>query len=149
RAPAVCVIALVVVSGALGATPRASNAAQDAAGGQGDVPSIAISRQLREAQGLSVGGIVQLSSDPSGSGARRFRTAGVYEPIPAPLRLGATRPEVRLHLPDLIAMSAANSVRDGSAPDPLEYETVDAINVLAADPVGGRALAGELNATLP
>lgn len=123
--------------------------AQGALAGQGDVPAIAISRQLREAQGLSVGDIVQLSTDPSGARARRFRVAGVYEPMPDPLRLGATRHEVRLHLPDLIAMSAEESARAGSPADPLEYETIDAINVLTADVVSGRTLASELNATLP
>jgi putative ABC transport system permease protein len=147
RAPAVCAIAVVVVG--VSGTLRASLGPADGIVGQGDVPTIAISRQLREAQGLSVGAIVQLSSEPSGVGARRFRVAGVYEPMPDPLRLGATRHEVRLHLPDLIAMSADASARDGSPPDPLEYETVDAINVLAPDSASGRTLAGELNATLP
>lgn len=147
RAPAVVATALIVVSGALTQSSLARQPGR-AGAGEADIPSIAVSRQLRDAQGLSVGEIISLSTEPSGANARRFRIAGVYEPMPDPLRLGAARHEVRLHLPDLIAMSAEGSTTGADA-DPLDYETVDAINVLVTDPSGGQALARELNATLP
>lgn len=146
RAPAVIATALVVVSGALTQSSLARQPGR-AGAGEADIPSIAVSRQLRDAEGLSVGEIISLSMEPSGADARRFRIAGVYEPMPDPLRLGAARHEVRLHLPDLIAMSAEGS--NGADADPLDYETVDAINVLVTDSSSGQALARELNATLP
>src|SRR5688572_3125270 len=86
-----------------------------------DVPALLVSRQLRQSQGLSIGDVVSLSSDPAGAHPRQFRIAGEYEPVPDPMRLGAVNNEVRLHLPDLIEMT--------SAADPLAEESVDAINV--------------------
>jgi putative ABC transport system permease protein len=148
RGLAVIAIAAIAVSGALTkaslAQPGARLTAVDA-----DVPTIAVSRQLGDAQGLSVGDIISLSREPSGAGARPFRVVGVYEPMPDPMRLGATRHEVRLHLPDLIAMPAEESTRHALGADPLDLETVDAVNVLVADPSTGQALARELNETLP
>jgi len=113
------------------------------------IPSIAISRQLREAARLSVGEIITLAPDPSGTQSRRFRVVGVYEPMPDPLRLGATRHEVRMHLPDLIEMTAERSGPASGAPDPQHAETVDAINIRVPDAAAGQALAKDLNATLP
>lgn len=147
RVLTVIVIAIVVVLGGPTGSPLARQAGAATADG-GDIPAVAVSRQLRDAQGLSVGEIVSLSMDPSGAGARPFRVVGAYEPMPDPMRLGATRHEVRLHLPDLIAMSAEKSTRHTAA-DPLDLETVDAINVLVADPSRGQALARKLNETLP
>ena len=89
------------------------------------VPDVLLSRQLLEAEGLHVGDVVSLSTESSGANARRFRIAGQYEPTPDPMRLGATRYEARLHLPDLIALEAQPS-------NPLDAETVDAINVAVA-----------------
>ncbi|HEX7140128.1 MAG TPA: FtsX-like permease family protein [Vicinamibacterales bacterium] len=147
RAPAVIAIALVVGSGVLVRSSRAQP--RQTATEEADIPAIAVSRQLRESLGLSVGEIISLSRESSGAGARQFRVAGVYEPMPDPLRLGASRHEVRLHLPDLIAMPGRAWTRDGPEPDPLDSETVDAINVLMPDASRGRALARALNATLP
>jgi putative ABC transport system permease protein len=138
---------MVALSGALTESSLARQAA--AVGVDADIPAVAVSRQLRDAQGLSVGEIVSLSTEPSGAGARPFRVVGAYEPIPDPMRLGATRHEVRLHLPDLIALSAEQSTRHASGTDPLDLETVDAINVLLPDSSRGQALARELNTTLP
>ena len=105
-------------------------------------PDILVSRQLLASLRLAVGDVVALSSDPSGTGARRFRIAGVYEPVPDPARLGAPPLEVRLHLPDLVALTA-------DAADPLAAEAVQAINVKLVDPGDATAFARELTARLP
>ena len=96
--------------------------AQTTAGG---VPNILVSRQLRESQHLSIGEVVSLSSDPGGAAPRQFRVLGEYEPVPDPLRLGAVRHEIRMHLPDLLSIAA-------DAADPIDRESVDAINVALA-----------------
>jgi putative ABC transport system permease protein len=101
-----------------------------------------VSRQLRESQRLAIGDVVSLSSDPAGTRPRRFRIAGEYEPVPDPMRLGAVNHEVRLHLPDLIGMTA-------NAADPLARESVDAINVALDDPSKAPELARELSSRLP
>src|SRR6059036_3015281 len=54
-------------------------------------PDVLVSRQLAEARGLSVGDGISLSARPDGAGARPFRVAGVYEPVPDPLRLTSQR----------------------------------------------------------
>ena len=63
-------------------------------------------RQLLEAEALVVGDVVRLSAEESGDGARPFRIVGVYEPTPDPLRITGRRLEARLHLPDLIDLTA-------------------------------------------
>ena len=52
-------------------------------------PPVLLSRQLVDARGLKLGQIVQLAPEASGEGARPFRIAGVYEPLPDPFRLTA------------------------------------------------------------
>lgn len=69
-------------------------------------PAILVSRQLLASEHLAVGDVVTLSSDPMGARARPFRIAGVFEPVPDPSRLGAVPLEARLHLPDLLALTA-------------------------------------------
>ena len=107
-----------------------------------DPPAILVSRQLLEAEGLAVGDIVRLAADPSGQGARRFRIVGSYEPTPDPLRVTTQRLETRLHLGDLLALTADPA-------DPLSRETVDAINVALVDPGDARAFADDLWAKVP
>src|SRR4051794_22501580 len=107
-----------------------------------DEPTILVSRQLRESQGLSIGDVVSLSSSPDGAHPRSFRIAGEYEPTPDPMRLGAVRHEVRLRLPDLIGMT-------GDPDDPMAAESVDAINVALATSSGATPFARELSAQLP
>ena len=106
------------------------------------IPTVLISRQLSIAEGLAVNDPILLSSDPQGTGARRFRIAGIYEPTPDPMRLAARRLEARLHLPDLLALTADPS-------DPLSAESVTAINVALSDPADARAFAREVSATIP
>jgi putative ABC transport system permease protein len=108
----------------------------------GDRPSILVSRQLFESEHFSVGDVVRLSSDPTGAHPREFRIAGAYEPVPDPMRLGAVRHEVRMHLPDLIAMTAAPT-------DPMAAESVDAINVAVPAPGNPAAIARDVSSRLP
>lgn len=105
-------------------------------------PSVLISRQLAELEGLAAGDDLQLAAEASGVNARRFRIAGVYEPTPNPMRLGTVPREVRLHLPDLLALT-----RDPATP--VGTERVDAINVALRDPAGARAFVDDVNARLP
>ena len=105
------VSAAIVLNAAVGVPPAG-----------GDVPTILVSRQLMEAERLTIGEMVRLSPESTGAVATDFRIVGQYEPTPDPMRLGVARHEVRLHLPDLIRMTADPS-------DPLTRESVDAINV--------------------
>lgn len=107
-----------------------------------DVPTMLVSRQLRESQRLAIGDVVSLSSDPAGVHPRRFRIAGEYEPVPDPMRLGATLHEVRLHLPDLIEMTSTDA-------DPLAQESVDAINVALGNPSNAPDFARDLSNRIP
>lgn len=105
-------------------------------------PGVLISRQLAEGLNITAGASLRLSPDASGANARDFRVAGVYEPVADPMRINAPKHEVRLHLPDLIGMTA-------DAADPLSAEAVDAINVSLANPDDAQAFAGDVAARIP
>jgi putative ABC transport system permease protein len=105
-------------------------------------PAILISRQLATAEGLRIGDLVTLANRPDGSAARRFRITGIYEPVPDPMRLAARRLEVRLHLPDLISLTADPS-------DPLSSESVTAINVALTHPGDADQFARDVSAIIP
>ena len=105
-------------------------------------PGVLISRQLAEELNITAGASLRLSPDVSGANARDFRVAGVYEPVADPMRINAPKHEVRLHLPDLIGMTA-------DAADPLSAEAVDAINVSLANPEDAQAFAGDVAARIP
>jgi ABC-type lipoprotein release transport system permease subunit len=107
-----------------------------------DPASILISRQLAEGEGLSVGDIVRLSTSADGREARPFRIAGIYEPTPDPARLGAVPRAVRLHLPDLLALTREPGMPAGS-------EYVGSINVALVDPADARAFSREVSARMP
>jgi putative ABC transport system permease protein len=102
------------------------------------MPEILVSRTLLRDRGLRVGEVVQLSADPRGHEARPFRIAGTYEPTPDPSRFTARRFEVRMHLPDLLAL------RGGEGDD-----AVSAVNVALRDPADAESYAGELRARAP
>lgn len=121
-------LALVMVVAAVGAAR-----AQD---------TVLVSRQLAEAEGLTVGSIVRLAPAPDGTGAREFRVAGIYEPTPDPARLGQVPREVRLHLPDLLDLTRAPGV-------PVGAEHVSSVNIALTDPADARAFARDVNARLP
>lgn len=130
-----------VVAATIGLTAGADD---DVGQGHGELPAILASRQLMTTAQLAVGDVVSLSPESSGDRARPFRIVGQYEPTPDPMRLGAARHEVRLHLPDLIQLTADSA-------DPLARESVDGINVSSGSHDGqggdlGRAIARALAA---
>ena len=105
-------------------------------------PAILVSRQLLASEHLAVGDVVALSGDPKGSHPRAFQIAGVYEPVPDPARLGMVPLEARLHLPDLLALTADPA-------DPVSSESVRSINVKLVDPREAGAFTRELTARVP
>jgi putative ABC transport system permease protein len=105
------------------------------------IPEILASRQLMEAQRLHVGDVISLAAASSGADARQFRIAGQYEPTPDPMRLGAARLEVRLHLPDLLDVAAGT--------DPGDRESVDAVNVALRDATHVREASRRLTGSIP
>jgi putative ABC transport system permease protein len=106
------------------------------------VPPILVTRQLAAARGIVTGQVIRLSARADGRDTRPFRVAGVYEPTPDPMRLTALRHEVRLHLHDLLALTAGGS-------DPESAESVDRINVALTDPAEALSFARELSARMP
>ena len=73
--------------------------------GEAETPGILVSRQLLEAERLTVGDVVRLSAAPDGSNPSLLRIVGTYEPTPDPMRVTSERLEARLHLPDLLALT--------------------------------------------
>ena len=133
-------VRLLVLFLALGLGAPARAAAGAASGSE--APEILVSRGLLRECGLSPGDVVMLSADPHGADARLFRVAGVYEPVPDPARFTAKRLEARMHLPDLLALTA----------DPGEAAAADvvgAINIALKDPADAPAFARELAARAP
>jgi putative ABC transport system permease protein len=133
---AVVSIVLVAITLAAATTPGHASAADQAP------PDVLISRQLAEAFGIAAGAIVRFSTDPSGGNPREFRVVGIYEPVPDPMRINASKHEVRLHLPDLLEMTADPA-------DPLSGQAVDAINISLARPDEARAFARQVAARIP
>ena len=119
----------------------AVGASRAAAASEG-LPEILVSRGLLRERRLAVGEVVMLSPDARGAGARPFRIAGVYEPTPDPSRFTAKRLEARMHLPDLLALTAEPG-EAGAA------DSVGAINVALQDPGDADAFARELGARAP
>jgi putative ABC transport system permease protein len=108
-----------------------------------DAPrDILISRQLATEQGLSVGRVVQLATDATGTGAKSFRIVGIYEPVPDPSRLGAVPREVRMHLPDMLDVMRLPGQLAGT-------EYIGSINVALTDPADAIAFSRDINARMP
>ena len=107
-----------------------------------ETPTILVSRQLAELDGLAVGDVVELATDETGGRVQTFRIAGIYEPVPNPLRLGTPQRAVRMHLPDLLALT-----RDPATP--AGTEAVTSINVALTRPESAREFADDLNARTP
>jgi len=126
-----CVVALIGAAVITSATVHAD-----------DTPSVLISRQLSEAEHLSVGDVIRLSTSDDGRNVRPFRVAGVYEPTPDPAKLGAVIREVQLHLPDLLGLT-----RDPATPSGSEY--VQTINVALLDPNDAAAFSRDVRARMP
>jgi putative ABC transport system permease protein len=133
--PACCVLAVGLAFAAEGGPPPP---ADDPA-----PPSeLLLSRQLAEAEGLAVDDVVEMSTKVSGGATRRFRIAGIYEPIPDPFRLTQKRYEARLHLSDLIDLVADPN-------DPHTAEEVGRINIALEDPSEASDFARALNRKFP
>jgi putative ABC transport system permease protein len=108
-----------------------------------DTPSsILISRQLAEGENLAAGDVVRLGGEADGRDAREFRVAGIYEPTPDPVRLGAVIREVRMHLPDLLELTRTPGMPAGG-------EYVESINVALVDPEEARTFARDVGARMP
>ena len=107
-----------------------------------DRPAILISRQLAEREHLRAGDVVTLALDAAGSGSRQFRVDGTYEPTPDPMRFTARRLEARMHLPDVMAMTAVES-------DPASADAIGAINVRLAQPQDAAGFSAALAARAP
>jgi FtsX-like permease family protein len=105
-------------------------------------PDILLTRQLMEARGLHVGDTVRLGTEPNGGVVAPFRIAGAYEPAPDPMRFAQPRFEARLHLPDLIDLTAEPG-------DPGALETVSAVNVTLAAGVDPARFARDVAARVP
>jgi len=101
------------------------------------VPDLLLSRQLVEARGIEIGDVIALSAAPTGEDARRFRVAGVYEPVPDPFRLTSKRHEARLHLGDLIEIVADPT-------DPAAAEAVGRVNISLRDAADANAFSTDL-----
>ncbi|HUP40928.1 MAG TPA: FtsX-like permease family protein [Vicinamibacterales bacterium] len=136
RLPLVFTVTLATLA-CVGSVTAANLAAQTE-----QLPTILITRQVATAEKLQVGDAVSLSSKPDGSAARRFRIAGIYEPVADPMRLAARRHEARLHLPDLLSLTADPT-------DPLSTESATAINVALTNPRDADAFARDVSARIP
>ena len=107
-----------------------------------DLPGILIARQLADQARLRAGDTVTLALDAAGSGSRLFRVEGTYEPTPDPMRFTARRIEARMHLPDLMAMTA-------DAAEPASTEAITAINVRLSNPGQAGRFSSALSARAP
>jgi putative ABC transport system permease protein len=127
-------VALLVVAFAVAAAAHSSQPAVP--------PSILVSRQLAAARQLRVGDVVRLAPEANGASAREFRVAGIYEPTPDPMRINAPKHEARLHLPDLLSLSADPA-------NPLALENVDAISIAVGPGTDPAAYARQLSGRVP
>lgn len=107
-------------------------------------PDVLVSRQLAAKAHLAVGDIVSVATDSAGTRSRQFRIAGVYEPTPDPMKFNVERLEARLHLDDLLALTA----------DPADPSSADAVSVINvglehSDQSSSRMFARSLSARTP
>jgi len=107
-----------------------------------DPPAILVSRQLAARARLAVGDVVTLAVDAGGTRGRQFRITGIYEPTPDPMRFTADRLEARLHLPDVLDLTADPA-------DPASREAVSAINLELAGGAKPNLFASDLMAQAP
>ena len=135
-------MALALVAAVVSVAVAARSVAARTQAGTTETPDVLLSRQLVDARQLRVGDVVRLAAGPSGARSGLFRVAGVYEPTPDPMRFAQPSFEARVHLPDLLALTADPS-------DPGPSDTISAINVALVDPSEAAAFAGDLSATLP
>ncbi len=114
-----------------------------AAGAQDtQLPTVLVSRQLAESEGLTLGSVVRLATDASGTRSREFRIEGIYEPTPDPSRLGQVPRAVRLHLPDLLELTRPVGIPAGA-------EYISSVNVALVNPNDAQQFAKDVDARLP
>ncbi|MGE0593975.1 MAG: ABC transporter permease [Vicinamibacterales bacterium] len=111
-------------------------------GARSELPTVLVSRQLAEEEALSAGDTVELVDPDVPARASTFRVAGIYEPTPDPMRLGDVRREVRLHLPDLLALTREDDVAAGT-------EHVGWVNIALDATTDAAQVARDINARLP
>ena len=85
-----------------------------------------------------------LASDASGTRSRQFRIAGVYEPTPDPMKFNVERIEARMHLDDLLGLTA-------NPAEPSSLDAVSTINVGLPNPdqSGRRTFSRSLSSRTP
>ena len=101
------------------------------------LPTVLVSRQLAESERLTVGSVVRLATDASGTRSQEFRVGGIYEPTPDPSRLGQVPRAVRLHLPDLLDMTRPVGIPAGA-------EYISSVNVALVNPDDAHQFAREI-----
>jgi putative ABC transport system permease protein len=69
----------------------------------GQVPAVAVERQLARELDLSVGDTLRLGPDPAAPG-ELVTVAAIYEPRPDPAEIAKRERHIRMHLPDLAAL---------------------------------------------
>ena len=106
------------------------------------IPGLLVSRQLMKQAGLHVGDVVTLATTPTGTRATLFKIVDGYEPTPDPMHFTAKRLEVRLHLPDLLALTSDPT-------DPQSSESVTALNVALTSPQDAGAVRSAVTARMP
>jgi putative ABC transport system permease protein len=110
---------------------------------EGSVPRpILISRHLAQSEGLRVGQVVRLAATPQGTDARQFRIEGIFEPTPDPMRLGAVPRKIRMHLPDLLALTREPETPAGSEP-------IDGVNVQLKPGVDADLFSRDVTSRMP
>lgn len=129
---------LLIAAACLAAATGAAGRSQESDQASG----ILVSRRLLESRGLRIGDLVRVAPEPSGNRAGTFRIDGTYEPTPDPMRFAQPRLEVRMHLPDLLALTADPS-------DPAAGESVTSVNVALKDASDAGAFARDVAARLP
>jgi putative ABC transport system permease protein len=106
------------------------------------LPTVLVSRQLAESERLTVGSVVRLATDASGTRSQEFRVGGIYEPTPDPSRLGQVPRAVRLHLPDLLDMTRPVGIPAGA-------EYISSVNVALVNADDAHQFARDVDARLP
>jgi putative ABC transport system permease protein len=122
------------------AAATASHAQRPA--GDGSAPPVLLSRQLAARAHAAVGDVVTFAIDPAGRSGRAFRIVGIYEPTPDPMRFTAERIEARMHLPDVVALTADPSDRAAA-------DAIHALNLRLVHTSDAERVSADLSARIP
>ena len=118
---------LIVALGTLGVVALSAPVRDPVPSASHDAPAVLMSRQLLARSHTKVGDNITLATDASGQHAKTFHIVGVYEPTPDPMRFTQERLEARLHLADMIELTADSD-------DPQSAESLTAVNIAVASP---------------